>query len=95
MVYTIEGEVLDNTVTNVTITDEVPEGMVFVNSVYNTTADAALGRSALQCSTDGVNFATATCTPAANVTHVQVEYTLVGGYSVGEILTLQFAVQVP
>lgn len=102
VVYTIEGEVLDNTVTNVVITDEVPEGMVFVNSAtYNTDADVALGRSDLQCSTDGVNFAIGTCATPANVTHVQVVYdqaTAVPArtdYAVGEILTLQFVVQVP
>lgn len=76
--------------------------MVFVNSpTYNSAADAALGRSDLLCSTDGINFATATCTPAAAVTHIQVVYDQTtatparANYAVGEILTLQFAVQVP
>jgi fimbrial isopeptide formation D2 family protein/uncharacterized repeat protein (TIGR01451 family) len=103
VVYTIEGEVLDNTVRNVTITDEVPEGMVFVNSpTYNTAADAPLGRSDLQCSTDdGSTFTVGDCASAANVTHVQVVYDqdtatpARTNYAVGEILTLQFAVQVP
>ncbi|MEM7734678.1 MAG: isopeptide-forming domain-containing fimbrial protein, partial [Deinococcota bacterium] len=55
VVYTIEGRVQTDFVQNVVITDEVPEGLVFVNSpTYNTTADAALGRSDLQCSTDGI-----------------------------------------